>query len=131
MATYPNRFVPMTTRGYPMLVKNDEIFGILVENGSLYNKVRIKLIENLEGNHSNVFKAIPISFGVRKFVAMNLDVKVLVNLISIRSFHNVVIIKIIPLNPRGDPLNIMKKSCSLQLGYLIVTLLYWTFLVVI
>ncbi len=107
-----------------MFVKNDEIFGILVENGSLYNRVHIELIKNLERNHFNVFKAIPISFGARKLVVVNLDVKVLVNLISITSFHNVVIIKIIPLNPRGDPLNIMKKSCSLQLGYLIVTLLY-------
>jgi hypothetical protein len=39
MATYPNRFVPMTTIGYPISVKNDEIFGIPIENGSLYNRV--------------------------------------------------------------------------------------------
>jgi hypothetical protein len=52
---------------------------------------------------------------------MNHDVEVLVNLISITSFHNVVTTEIVPLDPRGDPVDIMKKSCPLQLGYLVAT----------
>jgi hypothetical protein len=51
---------------------------------------------------------------------MNHDVEVLVNLISKTSFHSVVTIEIIPLDPRGDLVDIMIKSCPLQLGYLVV-----------
>ncbi len=42
-------------------------------------------------------------------------------------FHDVVITKTILLYPKGNPLDIMKKSCPLQLGYLVVTLFYRTF----
>jgi hypothetical protein len=111
----------MITTIYLVFVKNDEIFGIQVENGYLYNRVHIKHVETLEGNHSRGFKIVLVNFGARKFIVVNPDVKVLVNLISITSFHSVVTIEIIPLDPRGDPLEIMKKSCPLQLDYLVVT----------
>jgi hypothetical protein len=55
MVTYPNRFVPMTTIGYPISVKNDDFFAIPNENGYLYNRVRTELIETLKGNHYNAF----------------------------------------------------------------------------
>jgi hypothetical protein len=58
---------------------------------------------------------------------VNFNVKILVNLISIMYFHDVVITKTILLYPKGNPLDIMKKSCPLQLGYLVVTLFYRTF----
>jgi hypothetical protein len=127
MATYPNRFVLMTIIGYPIFVKNDEFFGIPNENGYLYNKVCTKPIETLEGSHYSSFKVVHVSFGVRKFVAVNPNVKVLVNLISRMYFHDVITIKIIALDPRGNPLDTMKKPCPLQLGYVVVTLFYQTF----
>jgi hypothetical protein len=113
MVTYPNRFVPMITTRYPIYVKNDEIFGIPIANGSLYNRICTGSIETLEGNHYGGLKAIPISFGARKFIVMNLNVKILVNLISIMYFHNVITTKIVPLDPKGNPPDTMKKTSPL------------------
>lgn len=62
-------------------MRNDEIPTIPIENDSLYNMVRTKLVETLERNYSNGFKAIPISFSARKFIVMEFDVEVPVKLI--------------------------------------------------
>jgi hypothetical protein len=67
MATHPNKYVPMTTKGYLIFMKNDEFFGILVENGYLYNKVHLKHVETLKGGHYSGLKIILVSFGARKF----------------------------------------------------------------
>jgi hypothetical protein len=103
MAAYPTQYVPMTTIGYPISTKNDEIHVVLIENGSFYNKVCTKPIEILEGNHSNGFKSILISFNAKFFIVINLDAKVLVNLISKTPFHIIVAIKLIPPNLGGNP----------------------------
>ncbi len=44
-----------------------------------------------------------ISFSVQKFVVVDLDVEVLVNLLPKTPFHKLVTTKSIPLDPRGDP----------------------------
>jgi hypothetical protein len=58
MVAYPTQSVPMTTIGYPISIRNDEILVIPTKNGSFYNKVRTKPVETLKGNHFNGFKAI-------------------------------------------------------------------------
>ncbi len=45
----------MTMVGYVVFVQNDEILAILVEIVFFYNRVRTKLVETLEGNHSSGF----------------------------------------------------------------------------
>jgi hypothetical protein len=101
MVAYPTRSMHAITVGYPVSIRNDEILVILVDNGSIYNRVCIEPIETLERNHYSDLKAILVSYGARKPIVVNLDVKVLVNLLSKTPFHNVVTIKSIPLNPRG------------------------------
>ncbi len=96
--------MPLITAGYPKFVRNDEILVILLENGFFYNKVHIKPIEILEGNHFNGFKTILVSYGAKKIVVVNPKAKVLMNLLSKTPFHNVIITKFVPLNPGGDPL---------------------------
>jgi hypothetical protein len=93
----------MTIARYLVFVKNDEIPAISIENGSLYNKVCIKPIETLKGNHFNDLKAILVSSGVIKFVVVDLNVEVPMNLISRTPFHSVIITKSIPLYPKGNP----------------------------
>jgi hypothetical protein len=58
--------MPVTMTKYSISVRNDEILAELVEHGFFYNKIRIKPIETLEGNHSSGFKLILINFGARK-----------------------------------------------------------------
>jgi hypothetical protein len=79
MATHPSKFVPMTLTKYPISVRNGEIPTIFIENGFFYNRVRTKSIEVLEGNHSNGFKKIHVSYGARKIVVVDLDVVILIN----------------------------------------------------
>jgi hypothetical protein len=100
---YPPIFMPMIMIGYPIFVRNDEILLELIQHGSFYNKVYIKPIEILEGNHSSGFKIILINFGAKKSVVINLVLEVLVNLLSKTHFHNIVTIKSIPPNLGGDP----------------------------
>jgi hypothetical protein len=103
MVAYPTKSVLVTIVGYLIFLKNDEILAVLAENGSLYNKVCIKPIENLKGNHYNGFKIILVSSSARKYVVVDPNVKVLVNLISRMPFHSVVTIKSVPPDPRRDP----------------------------
>jgi hypothetical protein len=104
MATHPNKYVPVTSAGYIIFVRNVRILAILVDNSYFYNIICTKHIEALEGNHYNGFKAIPVSYGAIKPIVVDLDVKIPMNLLSITPFHNIVITKSIPPNPRGDPL---------------------------
>jgi hypothetical protein len=102
MVAYPTRSMHAILIGYPVSIKDDEILVILVDNGSIYNRVCIELVETLERNHYSDLKAILVSYGARKPIVVNLDVKVLVNLLSKIPFHNVITIKSIPLNPKGS-----------------------------
>jgi hypothetical protein len=101
--SYPTKFVPTITVKYPIFVKNDEIPIMLIENSSLQNKICVELIETMEGHHSSGFKLIFVSFSAQKSIMVDLNAKVLVNLVSKTPFHSVFTIKSIPLNPRGDP----------------------------
>jgi hypothetical protein len=103
MVAYPTIFVFVTIARYLVFLKNDEISAVSTENGFLYNRVCIKPIETLKGNHSNGFEAILVSFGVIKFVIVDPNVEVPVNLISKTPFHSVVTNKSIPLYPKGSP----------------------------
>jgi len=95
---------------YLVFVQNDEILAKLIENSSFYNRVCIKLIETLEGNHSSGFKAILVGFGARKIVIVDHDVELLMNLFSKTPFHCVVSTKSIPPNLGGNPLKPLKGS---------------------
>lgn len=55
MIAYPTKYVFITTIRYLISVRNDEIPTVPAENGFLYNRVRTKLVENLERNHSSGF----------------------------------------------------------------------------
>jgi hypothetical protein len=55
---HSTRSMPITLIGYPIFIRNEGIHARLVENGSFYNIVCIKLVEILEGNQYNDFKAI-------------------------------------------------------------------------
>jgi hypothetical protein len=96
--------VPITLVRYPIYVRNEGIPTILVGNSYLYNTICPKLVEVLEGNQYNDFKAIPPSFGTRKPIAIDFDAEIPLKLLSKTPFHNIVIIKFVPLDPRGDPL---------------------------
>ncbi len=67
--TYPIKFVSVIIVEYPVFVRNDEIFVVLIENSSFHNKVCIEPIETIKGHHS------------RKFVVVDFNAKVLVNLL--------------------------------------------------
>lgn len=71
----------MTTCEYPIFIRNDETPTILFENDSFYNKVCKEPVEILEGNHFSGFKAIHVSYGARKYVVVDHDVKVAMKLI--------------------------------------------------
>jgi hypothetical protein len=66
MVAYTTIFVPITTIGYLIFVRNDEIPIVPTENGFLYNKIRTKLVGTLKGNHSSGFKTILVNFGAKK-----------------------------------------------------------------
>ncbi len=104
MPTYPTRSMLAATTRYQISIRNDEIPIILVENGYFHNRVHTKPIETLEGHHSNGFKEILVSSNAQKSIMVDLDADVLVNLLPKTPFHNVVTIKFVPPNPRGDPL---------------------------
>jgi hypothetical protein len=55
MVAYPTRSMLMIVIRHLVFVNNDEILAMLVENGYLYNRICIKPIEILKGNHSNGF----------------------------------------------------------------------------
>jgi hypothetical protein len=103
MVAYLTKFVLVTIAKYLIFVKNDEIPAILVENGSLYNRIYIKPIETLKGNHYNGFKIVLVSSSAKKSIVVDPNAKVLMNLISKMPFHSVVTIKSIPPDPRKDP----------------------------
>jgi hypothetical protein len=63
MIVYPTRSMLITTTKYPVSVRNDEIFTVLVKNDYFHNKICIKPIETIEGHQSSGFKVIPVSFG--------------------------------------------------------------------
>jgi hypothetical protein len=71
----------------------------LIENGFFYNIIHTKPIEVFKGNHFSDFKTILVSFGARKIIVVDLDVVIPMNLLSKPPFHNVIIIKFVPLNP--------------------------------
>jgi len=89
--------------GYLVSMRNDEIPTVPTDNDSLYNMVPLKLVETLERNYSSGFKAVPLSFSARKFTVVEFDVEVLVKFISKTPFHNIVIIKLVPLDLGCDP----------------------------
>jgi hypothetical protein len=76
MVAYPMRYVLMTMARYPISTRNDETPIILLENGYFYNRVCRELVEILEGNHYSGFKTIHVSFGARKYVVVDPNVKV-------------------------------------------------------
>ncbi len=57
----------------------------------------------MERNHYNGLKAIHVSFGARKFVVVNLDAKIPLNLLLKTPFHSIVTTKFVPPDLRGDP----------------------------
>jgi len=122
MTTYPTRFVPVTMAGNLVSTRNDGILIILVENSSFYNTVRTKLVEILEGNHYSGFKVIPVGFGARKFVVVNHDVELLVNLFSKKPFHCVVTTKSIRPNLGRYPL---KPPRGITMSYVQPTVPYY------
>ncbi len=61
MVAHSTRSVPIISIEYLISIRNEGIPTWLVENKSFYNKVHIKLVENLEGNQYNDFKAIFVS----------------------------------------------------------------------
>jgi hypothetical protein len=89
---------------YLVFVRNDKILAIPVENNSFYYKVHTKLVEALEGSHSIGFKTILVGFDARKFVIVDHDVELLVNLLSKTPFHCVVTTKSIRPNLGKAPL---------------------------
>jgi len=107
MAVHPIRFMLMILAEYPIFVRNDGIFIILIENSFFYDKICTELVEALERNHYNGCKVIPISFGVKKSVVVDPHVEIQVNLLSITLFHNVVTTKFVPVNPKGDLLELL------------------------
>ncbi len=89
---------------YPISVRNKRIHAGLVENNSFYNGVRTELVEILEGNQYNDFKAIVASFGIRKPLVIDLDTKIPLNLLLITPFHSIVINRSMTLDLGRDPL---------------------------
>jgi hypothetical protein len=79
--TYPIKFVSVIIVEYPVFVRNDEIFVVLIENSSFHNKVCIEPIETIKGHHSSGFKVTFVSSNARKFVVVDFNAKVLVNLL--------------------------------------------------
>jgi hypothetical protein len=57
----------------------------------------------LERNHYNGLKAIHVNFGVRKFVVVDLDAEIPLNLLLKTRFHSIVTTKFVPPNLKGDP----------------------------
>lgn len=102
MITHLTKFVLMNSIKYLICLRNGEILVVIIENGSFYNMICTKPIEALKENHFSGFKAIPISSGASKFVIVDLDVVIPMNLLSRKPFHNVVNTKFVPLNPGGD-----------------------------
>ncbi len=113
----PTKYVPITTIKYPVFVRNDEIPTVPAENGFLYNRIHIKPVETLEGNHYSGFKAIPVSPSAKKSIIVKPNAKVPLNLISKTPFHNVITTKLVPLDLRGNPskLTIGATIASMQL----------------
>jgi hypothetical protein len=63
--------------------------------------VYIKPIATTSGYYSHGLIIVPTSFGLRKFVVFELDVKVLVCLITKIPSHNIITTKSIPSYPGG------------------------------
>ncbi len=84
-------------------MRNDEIHVVPIENGSLYNMVRTKLVETLERNYSSGFKTIHVSYSAKIFIVVEFNVEVPMKLISKTPFHSIVITKSIPLDLGCDP----------------------------
>jgi len=103
MATHSTRYVPITLVKYPISIKYEGILAKLVKNSSLYNKVCTKFINVLEGNQYNNFKTIPTSSNTKKPIVVDYDVEITLSLLSRIPFHNVVIIKYVPLDLGEDP----------------------------
>ncbi len=71
-----------------------------------YNRVHIKLIETLKINHYNGFKAIPINYGAKKPIIVDLDVEIQVNLLSKTPFHKTIITKFVIRLRKRSPHNL-------------------------
>jgi hypothetical protein len=80
-----------------------KILTVSTRNGFVYNKIHTEPVETLEINHYSGFKAFNVNFGVKKYIRVELDVEVLMNLMSSSPFHNVITIKSIPLDLKVDP----------------------------
>ncbi len=65
--------------------------------------VYIEPIATTEGNYLHGLKVVPTSFGLRRFIVVEHDVKVLVCLTTRIPSHNIVTTKSIPLDLGGDP----------------------------
>ncbi len=100
----------MNVIGHFVFVNNDEIHVVLVENGSWYNKICIKPIEILKGNHFNGFKTVFVNSGAKKFIVVDLNAKVLMNLILRTPFHDVITTKSVPPYPTRDPLKPLRGA---------------------
>ncbi len=74
---------------YPIFVRNDETCAVPTKNGSFYNRVhRETIIVDLK---QALLVLVP-----EKSTVINLDIKILMNLILQTPFHSVIIIKLVP-----------------------------------
>jgi hypothetical protein len=103
MATHPNKFVLVILIEYLISIRNDGIPTIIVDNSSFYNRICTWHVDALERNHYNGFRVIHVNFGAIKPIVIDLEVEILVNLLSITPFHNIITTKSIPPNPWIDP----------------------------
>jgi len=102
-STHPTKSVHVIPTKYLISITNDENPIVLNDNGSFYNRKHTKPVETLKGNHFNDLKTISITFNARKFVVVDLDAEIPMNLLSRTPFHNVVTFKYVPLDLGGDP----------------------------
>jgi hypothetical protein len=61
-----------------------------------------KCIDTLKGHHFSGYKVIFASYGAWKYVVVDLNAKVSINLMLKTPFHNVVTTKFVPLDLGGD-----------------------------
>jgi len=86
MVAYPMKYVLMIMVEYPISIKNDETPLILLKNEFFYNRVCREHVDILEKNHFSGLKIILVSFGARKYVVVDRNVKVPMKLIYKNNF---------------------------------------------
>ncbi len=63
----------------------------------------IHFVETLEKNHYNSFNTIHISLGAKKSIIIDINAKILLNLILRTPFHDIITTKYVPPDLIGDP----------------------------